>query len=89
MILLLRRVGAGADTVALAFDVLLLGLAVAGASSASLAADETSDGAGEADGTRCLVDVELTALVDRRGGIVRVSSDGVCYYMRWMNRTVC
>jgi hypothetical protein len=76
VILLLLRVGAGAGTgTALAFEVRLVGLAVAGASSASLATDEVSDGAGEAEGIRCLVDVELAALVDRRGGIVQVSNE--------------
>jgi len=64
----LRRVGAGAGTgAALAFEVLRVGLAVAGTSSSSLAADDASDGAGDSDGLR---DVELAALADRRGGIL-------------------
>jgi hypothetical protein len=74
VILLLLRVGAGAGTgAALVFEIRLVGL-VAGVSSASLATDDVSDGAGEAEGIRCLVDVELAALVDRRGGIVQVSN---------------
>ena len=68
MIRRLRRVGAGAGTgAALAFEVLRVGLAVAGTSSSSLAADDASDGAGDSDGLR---DVELAALADRRGGIL-------------------
>jgi hypothetical protein len=58
---------------------------VAGASSASLAIDEVSDGAGEAEGIRCLVDVELAALVDRRGGIIQVSDECI----GWWLKTVC
>lgn len=71
MIRRLRREGAGAATAALAFEVLRFGLAVAVTSSSSLTADDASDGAGDSDGIR---DVELTALADRRGGIVVCAS---------------
>jgi hypothetical protein len=72
VILRLLLVGAAAEAAALAFDVRRVGL---GASSDSLATEEASEGAGDADGTLCLVDVdaELTALADRRGGIVCTS----------------
>ena len=74
MIRRLRRVGAGAGTgAALAFEVLRVGLAVAGTSSSSLAADDASDGAGDSDGLR---DVELAALADRRGGIWVICTNG-------------
>jgi hypothetical protein len=51
----------------LALEVRRLGLD--GASSTSLAAEDASEGAGEGDGTLFLVDAELTALADLRGGI--------------------